>query len=293
MYAIRSVLLCAMLLAACGGNDDNRPTANRENRDYGDDLGFGSGAASPVTIGTIVKPAGGTYFDLIAPPLSAGMTAVPLKAKLSGVNGTYTITSVHLTNGSWSGTSVTAGTYSLEYLDEAGLPTGIKDNVTVLTGDANFKVVGGVWVDPSSAVAAGADAVEGLRYDIDVDGIRLKLAEADLNVVVDLPKGTTTWTPVGSSDARGIPFALDVDERIQPYVWGSIQTKFDSRFQVSLSDAKKNILFFPLRDGAEYLLPAEPQASGCRVYYLTVDTKSVYSRTLCTDTSAHQLFNLQ
>lgn len=288
----RSYLLAALLLSTACASEPLETVRNTGARDYGGDLGIGSGVAKPVTIGTISAPQDGTYFDLIAPPVPAGATIHPLKARLTGGGGTFTLTTIHVNNGTWTGTPVPAGTYTLTYLDEADNLTALQEAVTVTDGMANYKIISGIMVDPASAVATDRTGVQALAYEIVAGNNYLKTTKADLGVIIDLPSGDTTWTPMGVSGDRGLPLSLSAVESLVSVAWGSIQVKFRAGQTLVMQDSQDALLFGPLESGVEYLLPALPQTQGCRVYEILVGYGAPYTRTLCSDATAHILFNL-
>ena len=222
-----------------------------------------------VPIGEVNPPEGEATFDLIAPRLPEGATAVPMHAVLSGPATDYTLTSVTLDeNGTWEGTPVEAGTYTLIWLDGAdGDETAFQEQVTVRENEPTFITLGAVWVHPESAAFAQASDTVALEYDIADADHTLKRVRADLNHVVHLPPGQWNWFGVGEEGGHLPALSLSFGEETLAHLWGSIY--LESQVEARLFGKPGSVLLHSrMTPGVEYLLPVSPQAEGCYNYEL-------------------------
>lgn len=287
----RLFLLLVTLVAACGQAQTGITRRPSQGVPATGDLPL---AGNAITIGTLKPPSGGTYFDLLAPPLPAGATAVPLQAKLAGPGGTYTLTSFHVTGPTWKGTPVTAGTYTLTYLNEGGVASSYTRSVVVAPGEANYLVVGAIWVSPLSAVNAERIATQGLNYEISGAKGLLKTTATNANSVVSLPPGNWLWSALGINGGRLEALAFESNETITPFEWGSLYVRMNPVYQtLSLQSASGVMLYPGLTDRTEYLLPAAAQVYGCRVYRAIFNLTTTITRTLCSDGSDHEIINVR
>jgi hypothetical protein len=273
-----------LLTAACGPIEFTPPPGDTP----GDQPGGPGvpGVGERIPLGEITPPEGGTFFDLIAPPLPAGAKAVPLRARLDSGTHKFEVSSVHVTDGTWAGTPVTAGSYTLTYLDQAGEDTPFTEAVQIAEGEAVHVVVGSVWVGPSSAVFEERVTAEALSYRIS-DGVHtLKQVTAPANAVIDLPQGGWQWHGQ-TSGAEFEPLTFEVGPDILHAAWGSIFVRKAPTRIVDIQAADGRTLFGNTQDLTEYLLPARSQVEGCHVYRGVIDQLTIRQITLCTDVDPH------
>jgi hypothetical protein len=288
---MKHLLAAALLLAACG----KASTLARNPGAGGPATGDLPLAGNAVTIGTVRPPEGGTYFDLIAPPLAAGQQAEPVRAQLAGAATTYTLTAFHITGPTWPGTPVAAGTYTLTYLDETGAKTTFAQSVEVAANQGNYIVLGGIAVSPVSAVNAERVGTKGMRYQItDTAGHTLRRVAPALGAVVDLPAGSWLWYPLAYDGVQQLaPLAFATNESITPFAWGSVYIRRNDTQSLRLQAATGELIDPALTDRVEYLLPIAPQSEGCRVYDFILDQLTPFRRTLCSDAVAHATLNVR
>lgn len=282
----------SVMFAACG--DGNEPVR----RSSGGQLPPGSGALLPLPIPgespggatTPTEDTGNTFFDLIGPALPAGANVISLRATLTSTGGqVFVVSSVHLET-QFAPTPVSAGTYTLTFLNENDTPTTFTQSVVVSPGIANTLSIGSVLVDPSSAVQPARIATASFPYAIGITGATLKTVVPTLNTVIDLPAQSFAWQGIGVTGL--IPLInINAGTTLLTRQWGSVLILKEISDTISILSSNGALIFPATVDGVEYLLPATPQSQGCMVYLAIINSLTTRTLTLCSDGILHIILN--
>ena len=283
-------LLVLVLFASAGcGPADEETFSPGTSHDFEADVGQGE----RIPIGEIFPPEGDPSFALISARVPAGATIIPLQAKLvshADPTTTYTVSSTSVDrDGTWEGTPVEPGTYTLTWLDEQGKATPFSRQVQVHDQRATYIVVGGVRVHPDSAAFPEATTTVALEYRIADTENTLKTVRAELNHVIHLPAAPWLWFGVPEQGAELKPLQLDAGEDVLHVGWGSIY--LSSNIQARLRDqSEASLLYSEMGVGVEHLLPVSSQVEGCYTYRIITGPEHQPSRQsvlLCSDDRRH------
>ncbi len=217
---IVSLAVLAVLLAACGDNAE--PVERRQGSTVGPIEGI-----LPRPGGTPDENGGEEVTDtttvvLSGPILPAGSNLIPLRARLThdATGNTTILQSTHVARTDQAATAVTAGTYTLTYLDENGRDTNFTERVTLRNDRRNDIAVGGVWVSPASAVVPERQGTESLTYELSspAEGV-LKVVSADLGTLIAVPPVELEWAALGNTLALE-PLDLDAGSSLLELEFG-------------------------------------------------------------------------
>lgn len=288
---MRVYLFVGILLAAACGDGKTGPASRGEQIPNPGGLDFpaapleGPGGVTGDTAPETVTSA----IVLAAPVLPAGFTAVTQRARLTGGGVDLVLTPVRLAATAAAdavATAVTAGAYTLTWLDETGAPSAFTTSVTVRADRVTRVALGSVLVAPESAVQTGRLGVESLVYRIAQGGQTLKTVAAPLNAAVDLPPGAFQWHAQGAAGELP-PITLDAGTGLLRHEWGSVYVRKNALDAVVIATADGTTLIPAAADGVEYLLPATTQSQGCMVYLGIVNQLTTNTITLCQDAVLH------
>jgi hypothetical protein len=281
------------VLAACGdGSVDPRNRGSQSRPPLPSDLPLlPPGAPGDVT--DTPEGTGDASFSLLGPTIPDGVVVVRQRVRLTGGDGTtFEVESTHPGEGGDASVAVTAGTYTVDFLDENGEATGLQETVTISSGDDAVLRVGSVWITPESAVQPDRVGAGALQYRLATQsGVTLRTAPGALNTVIDVPASQPLqWFGLGV-DGELPPVTFNPGTGLQPVEFGSIFVRRDLIDDVQIRAPNGVTLFPETSDFVEYLVPSTTQTQGCAVYFGVVNQLLTQTFTLCSDAVNHVLFD--
>lgn len=292
MRRLAFAILCFAASAGCGPDTADQPRRSPR-------PGAAAGeTALPLLPLPITSPAGVTdaapggvtgAVALVGPAVPERTALVRLLARL-GAGASSAVTTLTATHPgeALAPAAVPPGEFTLTYLDENGLATGVNTSVTVTAGQTAVVRVGAVQVSPASAVRDDRTGSQALVYRIAQGTQTLKRVRADLGATVVLPPGEWTWTAQAASggELAGIGVTVPAGALVTRE-WGSVFVRKNAVSTVALQTPAGLVVFPQTTDGVEYLLPATDQAHGCMIYLGVVNLLTIDTITLCQDAVMH------